>query len=158
MADKKISQATPKLSLEAGDMLPVAGAGDDETYHITGQALFDSLPRASSSAAGMVELATQAEVAAAEDASRAVTPAALAGALGPRCLAAGWCFIGALAAPLTRSKISAAFLAAFGRAAQQGDLCTALDSESDLFILAWNAAAGAWEGMNASQGANVRYV
>jgi len=73
MANKKISQAASKASLEATDMIPLAAAGSTTAYHITGENLFGSLPAATDAAKGAVELDTQAETAAGTDSERAVT-------------------------------------------------------------------------------------
>ena len=77
MPDTKISQATPKPSLDPADMLPVAAAGQNTAYHVTGETLFNSIPSASTAAKGAVELATGEETQAGTDETRAVTPAGL---------------------------------------------------------------------------------
>jgi hypothetical protein len=77
MANTKISQAYSKPALEATDMIPVASQGQLTAYHVTGQALFDSLPGATTASKGAVELATQAETKAGADCERAITPASL---------------------------------------------------------------------------------
>jgi hypothetical protein len=94
MANTKISQAYSKPALEATDMIPVASQGQLTAYHVTGQALFDSLPGATTASKGAVELATQAETKAGADCERAITPASLLGAIGPKMVAKGLIYIG----------------------------------------------------------------
>ena len=157
MTDKKISDAAPKASLAATDMIPVACASDDIVYHITGQTLFDSIPQATTSVRGTAEAATLAEVQAAADSARCVTPASLAQAINPLHLAPGWCYIGQVSTPPTFSKINAKFIEAFGRSPARGDLFTMYDSDNDIYILVLNDSAGVFCGINASDGAFVSY-
>lgn len=152
MTGKKINEAIPKTALEDSDMLPVAAADDGETYHLSGAALFASLPAAAAGRRGVVELATQEETLLAADAERAVTPASLRSAVGAAHLAPGWCYAGQVAPPLTASRLLAAFQARFGRPAANGDLATFADTDQALYLLSWSAAAGAWWGANLSSG------
>lgn len=151
MANRKISQAASKASLESTDMIPVAAAGSITAFHITGENLFGSMPNATDASKGAVELATQAETAAGTDAERAVTPASLAKAIGPKNLAAGHCSIGVLLS-LTLANLSAAFLAARGRSHGDGDLIVVRDAMDYLYILAYDASTGGWFGINAIAG------
>src|SRR5512146_3315999 len=77
MSDKTISQATAKTTLSTTDMIPVAAAGDNTAYHVTGETLFTSIPAAAEASKGIIELATVAEANLGTDAERAVTPAGL---------------------------------------------------------------------------------
>lgn len=77
MADKRISDAAAKPSLENTDMIPLAADGDNAAYHVTGETIFGSLPDATTAQKGRVELATEAEAASASDSVRAVTPSGL---------------------------------------------------------------------------------
>jgi hypothetical protein len=121
MANTKISQAYSKPTLDPTDMIPVAAQGQLTAYHVTGQALFDSLPAATTASRGVVELATAAEAKAATDTERAVTPASLLGALGPKHIGSAILFIGSPAA-LTAVAIGDAFVTAVGRQPLHGDL------------------------------------
>lgn len=151
MANRKISQAASKASLESTDMIPVAQAGSTTASHITGENLFGSMPNATDAAKGAVELATQAETAAGTDAERAVTPASLANAIGPKNLAQGHCSIGVVMS-LTLANIATAFLTARGRAHGDGDLIVVRDAMDYLYILAYDASTGTWFGMNVAAG------
>jgi hypothetical protein len=157
MANKKISQAASKPSLEATDMIPVAAAGSTTAYHITGENLFGSLPAATDAAKGAVELATQAETAAVTDAERAVTPAGLANAIGPKNLATGHCYVG-VAMTMTRLNINAAFLAATGREQADGDLITIKDGLDYSYILMYDSSQATWYGMNLTLGVSVQFA
>jgi hypothetical protein len=156
MANKKISQAASKASLEATDMIPLAAAGSTTAYHISGENLFGSLPTATDAAKGAVELATQAETAAGTDAERAVTPASLTNAIGPQNLAMGHCFIGVVAS-MTLANINAAFLAAVGRVHADGDLIAVKDALDYRYILLYDSARGGWYGMRVTDGTSVQY-
>ena len=155
MANKKISQAASKASLESTDMIPVAQAGSTTAYHISGENLFGSMPNATDASKGAVELATQAETAAGTDAERAVTPAGLAHAIGPKNLAPGHCSIGVVLS-LTLANLSAAFLAARGRAHGDGDLIVVRDALDYMYMLVYDASTGGWFGTNASPGRSFR--
>lgn len=121
MANTKISQAYSKPALEATDMIPVAAQGQLTAYHVKGQALFDSLPAATTASKGVVELATAAEAKTATDTERAVTPASMLGALGPKHVGSCLFWIGA-PATLTAGAIWNAFVAAVGRQPTHGDM------------------------------------
>jgi hypothetical protein len=156
MANKKISQAALKPSLESTDMIPVAAAGSTTAYHISGENLFGSLPAATDAAKGAVELATQSETAAMSDTERAVTPAGLANAIGPKNLAAGHCYVG-VAMTMTRLNINAAFLTATGREQADGDLITIKDGLDYSYILMYDTSQATWYGMNVTLGTFVNF-
>jgi hypothetical protein len=156
MANKKISQAASKASLEATDMIPVAQAGSTTAFHITGENLFGSLPAATDAAKGAVELATQAETAAVTDTERAVTPASLVNAIGPKNLAVGHCFIGVVIG-MTRVNINAAFLAKVGRVHADGDLIALKDELDNRYILLFDSSQATWWGMQITNGTFVHF-
>jgi len=123
MANTKISQAYSKPDLEPTDMIPVAEQGALTPYHITGQALFDSLRPASTADRGVVGLATAAEAAAGADTERALTPASLANAIGPKMIADGVHYIGYHDySPGSAVQVCNLFATAVGRAVAHGDM------------------------------------
>jgi hypothetical protein len=121
MANTKISQAYPKATLAVTDMIPVAAQGQLTAYHVTGQAIFDSLPAGTTASLGVVELATAAEAKAGVDTERALTPASLIGAIGKTMIAEGLHYIGDVD-PLTALQIKTVFEAALGRTWEHGDI------------------------------------
>jgi hypothetical protein len=121
MANTKISQALSKPALEPTDMIPVAAQGQLTAYHVKGQALFDSLPAATTASQGVVELATAAEAKAGTDTERAVTPASLIGAVGKTMIGSPLFFIGSTTA-LNAATIAGVFATAVGRNVAHGDL------------------------------------
>ncbi|MBE0410662.1 MAG: hypothetical protein IBX69_13110 [Anaerolineales bacterium] len=148
MADVKISAATNKEQLISSDMLPLAAVGDNTAYKLTGATLFDSIPAATDTSEGVVELATQAETAAATDTERAVTPASLAGSVGPLMLMAGLLFVGrSTFATLTKAEINTLFNTKFGRSPASGDLITIEDGTDRLHVLTWSVVYGGWFGV-----------
>ena len=151
MANKLISEATSKTTLDAVDMVPVAKSGEATAYHITGQVLFDSIPDADASTKGKVELATDGEIAAGT-ADKVVEAGGLAGAL------AGSHLVTIGSAPPTVGVIDAAFATEFDRSKANGDLITLEDSNGDLYILVYDSSNTAWHGMNATDGAFVSYT
>lgn len=151
MLPKRISDTTPISALAAEHCIPVAVPDDPTAYHITGSALLDSIPHASTTERGLLFLATPAETRAALVSDHAITPASLAYAIGPRHLGANWCSLGRVnRAALTAAEISAYFRSAFNRSAVQGDLITLVDDLDRLYLLAFNAASGRWEGLSLS--------
>jgi hypothetical protein len=148
MADVKISNATRREQLISSDMLPLAAAGDNVAYKLTGSTLFDSIPAATDTARGIVELATQAETEAAADTERAVTPASLASSVGPAMMASALLSVGrSTLATLTRANINTLFNTKYGRAPAMGDLITVEDTTDRLHILTWSAVYGGWFGV-----------
>jgi hypothetical protein len=157
MTNTKISQAYSKPTLETTDMIPVAKQGALTAYHVTGQALFDSLPPASTASKGVVELATAAEAKAGTDVTRAVTPASLIGAIGPKMVAAGIHYIGQVTA-LTAAAITAQFATAVGRAAAHGDMMIFDDAGGGYFVGFYHSGAGRVYGFNLRTGAYFSYA
>ena len=156
MANTKISQAYSKATLEATDMIPVAKQGALTAYHVTGQTVFDSLPPASTASQGVVELATAAEAKAGTDIERAVTPASLIGAIGPKMIAAGVHYIGSVSStPLTATKIAAQFNTAVGRAIAHADLAIFYDSSGGFHIVIFHVQSATFLGFNLLTGAYV---
>jgi len=148
MADVKISAATSRDTLESSDMIPLAVSGDGTAYKITGTALFDSIPSATETDEGVVELATQVETEAAVDATRAVTPAGLVGSVGPDMLQEAILYLGRSGlAALTVAEITTMFTTKFGRAPTDGDLCTIEDKTDRQHVLIWSAVHGGWFGI-----------
>lgn len=148
MPVKKITDAIEKPWLGDEDRLPVGVPGDATAYCVTGAALFSSLPAATTSTPGVVELASGPETAALSDESLAVTPGGLASALGPAALAPGYLYAGKSAASLSRTAITALFKAAFGRSPTLGDACTLEDGAAHLHLLAYHSTGGRWYGMD----------
>ena len=157
MANKKISAASNRVPLQSTDMIPVAALGSTGAFHVTGETLFNSIPEATSDTVGVVELATQAESAAATVDDRAVTPASLANAIGPAHMAEGWCFAGQLDDDPDVLNLLAIFEDAFGRAAVNGDMMIVEDPAESLYVVFMSEAAGGWFGFNATTGAFVSY-
>ena len=153
MAGVKIS-SLPAKPPEAGDSLPLAVPGEAAARRITLALAAASLPAASESAAGTVELAESAETGAASAAGLAVTPASLAAGVGRRAWGGGFCCLYLSVAPPTQAALDAAFLAAFGRQRARGDLAVARDNDDALHLLAWNSSRRKWQGMNLSTGAH----
>ena len=151
MANKLISEATSKSTLDGPDMVPIAKSGEATAYHITGTNLFSSIPDASTSQKGQVELATDAEIAAGT-ADKIVEASGLASAL------AGAHLVTIGSSPPTVSLIDAAFNSTFGRARVNGDLITLEDSDGDLYILVYDATNTAWHGINATDSGFVTYT
>lgn len=151
MANKLISEATSKSSLDSLDMVPVAKSGEATAYHITGTNLFSSIPDASTSQKGQVELATDAEIAAGTS-DKVVEANGLASAL------AGVHLVTIGVAPPTVGAIDAAFSTTFNRSRVNGDLITLEDSDGDLYILVYDADNTAWHGLNATDSAFVSYT
>jgi hypothetical protein len=158
MANTKISQAYSKATLETTDMIPVAKQGALTAYHVTGQALFDSLPAASTASKGVVELATNTETRAGVDTERAVTPASLANAIGATMVAAGIHYIGSVTLPLSAAAITAKFLATVGRAMAHGDMAVFDDSGGGYTLGFYHSGAGKVYGFNLRSGAYVSYA
>jgi hypothetical protein len=156
MANTKISQAYAKPVLETTDMIPVAKQGALTAYHVTGQALFDSLPQATTASKGVAELATAAEARAGTDTERVLTPASLANAIGPKMVAAGEHYIGQVAA-LTAAAIAARFLTAVGRAMAHGDMMIFDDAAAGYYVGFYHSGAGKVYGFNLRTGAYVSY-
>jgi hypothetical protein len=149
MPDVAISGATAKASLVNSDMIPVAASGSTTAYKVTGETLFNSIPQASTSVQGKVELATAAETRAATDTARAITPAGLANSVGPKQLYPGFCFAGKLAVrPPTGVTIYNKFLATFGRVIADGDVLTILDNLDDMYLLCFSESDGGFHGIH----------
>jgi hypothetical protein len=157
MANTKISQAYAKATLETTDMIPVAAQGQLTAYHVTGQALFDSLQPASTASKGVVELATAAEARAGTDTERALTPASLANAIGPKMVAAGEHYIGQVSA-LTAVAITTQFNTAVGRAMAHGDMAIFDDAGGGFYVGFFHPAAGRIYGFNLRTGGYVSYA
>jgi hypothetical protein len=156
MANTKISQAYSKPTLEASDMIPVAKQGALTAYHVTGQALFDSLPPASTASKGVAELATAAEARAGSDTERALTPASLANAIGPKMVAAGIHYIDQVGG-LTAAGIIAQFAVAVGRSAAHGDMMIFDDEGGGFYLGIFHSAAGKVYGFNLRTGDYVSF-
>jgi hypothetical protein len=151
MANKKISEATAKSTLELTDKIPVAKEGDPSAYCVTGQTVFESIPAASASSKGVVELATQTETLAGTDTLRAVTPAGLIGALGPRNMAVAFTYMGRiLDVPTTNLKILARFQATFGRLPYAGDIVTFDDETDSSYFLIFEHSGDYWWGLKSA--------
>ena len=156
MANKKISEATPKATLDNTDMIPLAASGSATAYHIKGEKIFDSIPAATTSAKGSVELATNAETQTGTDTERAVTPAGLAAAIGPKQMGAGFCYIGQVnlePASLTAAAITTQFTTAAGRGPVEGDILVFADTYFTLYFGIYDAGAGAFSVFNLDSGA-----
>ena len=153
MPNTKISQAYAKPSLAPTDMIPVAAQGQLSAYHVTGQALFDSLPAATTASRGVVELATAAEAKAATDTERVVTPASLLGALGPKHVGSPIFYIGS-AAELTANSIAGKFVTAVGRQPVTGDMVV-FSGPSPIwgfYLGLYNTGSGAFHCINMNDG------
>ena len=151
MATKLISEAAAKATLDDTDMVPVAKSGEGTAYHVTGAALFDSIPSASTSVEGKAELATAGELAAGTS-GKVVEAGTLSAGL------AGSHFIDLGSTPPTLGTINTAFASTFARAQAEGDLITLKDSSNDYFILVYDTETTAWSGINATDGAFVSYT
>ena len=151
MANKLISEATSKSTLDGSDMLPLAKSGEATAYKITGTNLFASIPDASTSQKGQSEIATDAEIAAGTS-GKVVDADGLSGAL------AGSHLVTIAVSPPTVSTIDAAFAKTFGRSRVNGDLITLEDSSGDLFILVYDSDNTAWHGNNATDSGFVSYT
>jgi hypothetical protein len=159
MANTKISQAFNKPVLEATDMIPVAAQGALTAYHVTGQALFDSLPAATTASQGTVELATAAETKAGTDTERAVTPAGLIGSIGPKMVAEGMHYIGNVGnPPLTAMQIANQFNTTVGRWVANGDVVIFSDNSGGFYFTVFHSAAGRFYGFNLRDGSFVNIV
>jgi hypothetical protein len=154
MANTKISQAYSKPTLETTDMIPVAKQGALTAYHVTGQALFDSLPPASTASKGVAELATAAEARAGVDTERTLTPASLANAIGPKMIAAGVHYIGQVGG-MSAANIAATFAAAVGRAVAHGDMMIFDDEVGGYYVGFFHSGAGKVYGFNLRTGAYI---
>ena len=156
MANKKISAALDKASLEATDMIPVAQAGSAQAWHVTGQTLFDSIPPATEASPGTVELATAAEVTAATDGARAVTPASLFGNLTIRHLANGALYIGQVTSINDKTGIGNLLTAITGLLApQDGDLFLVRDNLDNMYLFVFEGASGDFQGFNMTTGGHL---
>ena len=132
MATKKISEATNKTSLADTDMLPLAAAGDATAYKITGANLKASIPDATTSSKGIVELASAADIPAAT-ANVVVECSALASAYaGTHYLAVG------VSSP-TYTALRSAFFTVFGRYPTGGEI-VAVNDGTYYYLLVYYSA------------------
>jgi hypothetical protein len=157
MANTKISQAYSKATLDPTDMIPVAKQGALTAYHVTGQAVFDSLPQATTASKGVAELATAAETRAGTDTERVLTPASLDTAIGPTMIAGGVHYIGMVSA-LTAAAIDTQFNAVVGRALEHGDMMIFDGPAAGFYVGFFHSAAGKVYGFNLRTGAYVNYA
>jgi len=150
---RAIQEATNRAVPADSDMMPVAASGSSTAYKIKLEDLIASIPRASTTRRGLVELATDVEVQAGTDGTRAVTPASLAVSVGAKHLIPGCFSIGRInATTLTYDLLNRQFLIIMGRVGKQGDLVAVEDKNDYLYILAYGKAEGAvkkegWYGM-----------
>lgn len=158
MANTKISQAYSKATLLLTDMIPVAMQGQLTAYHITGQALFDSLPAATTAEMGVVELATAAEAAAGTDTERALTPASLQGAISTVMLAPQLHYIGYVD-PLGVNPICDLYESIVGRPVAHGDIMIWDGPAPDygFYIGLFHSAAGKVYAFNMRDGTFVHF-
>jgi hypothetical protein len=151
MANTKISQAYSKPALEETDMIPVAAQGLLTPYHITGEALFDSMRPATTAEPGVVELATAAEAAAGTDTERALTPASLQNAIGPTMVAPFLHYIGTVD-PVTGGNIYTTFNSVVGRNPNHGDLVVFDGPSSEFYFGLFHVPAGKFYCFNMRDG------
>ena len=151
MPNKLISEASAKESLDTTDMIPVAKSGEATAYHVTGQTLFDSIPTASSSQEGIVEIATKIEINTGEGGK-------IVGASNLSNCLAGTHYMYLSSSPPVASTITNRFTIVFDRAPAIGDLVTMKDSSGDYFILVYDSENTGWRGLNATDAAFVSFT
>ena len=128
-------------------MVPVAKSGDNRAYHVTGQALFASIPAANTAERGTVELATATETKAAADGQKAVTPASLVGAIGLKNFGSAFLYIGRIMdPPTTYIKIRDMFWSALGRLPVTGDALVVADEDDVFYFLIYESGGGKFFG------------
>jgi hypothetical protein len=134
MATKAISEATSKGSLADTDMVPLAAASDNTAYHITGANLKASMPAATTSSKGTVELASAADLAAGTS-GVAVEAGTLKDAY------AGKHYYTVTGSPPTYSTIHTTFFSTFGRYPTGGEIVVIKDAGNVYYLLVYTSAA-----------------